>query len=229
MRKSLLLLVVSLLGLCWLPADAQVYRGPGVRWYVPGGVGPAYGYGYGGYGATTPAQGYMQGMSEVIRAQGEANKSTAEARIANEQARSAYIDNQKKWAETYYAKRKMYEQAQDEQRARDREQRDRYLASQRRTAPPRLNRSQFDAVTGFIDWPTTLTGDAYADQRKKVEELLVARKYTGTTDESANELRSLVRSMQAELRGHINDMPANDYLAARRFLEGLYHEGGASA
>src|SRR5579863_7660815 len=58
----------------------------GGRWYEPYGYGGYGGYGYGGF-ASTPAQGYMQGMASVIRAEGQAAQYQSQAAINYEQAR----------------------------------------------------------------------------------------------------------------------------------------------
>src|SRR5262245_20214167 len=68
-----------------------------------------YGYGYGwgdgfGYGGTVDSN-FMYGMSDVIRAAGEYNVSTSTAGVNNEEARSRYLDNKKKWAENYWQMR----------------------------------------------------------------------------------------------------------------------------
>src|SRR5438128_828828 len=57
-----------------------------------------YGYGHGG----TVESNYMNGMANVIRAQGQVNAYNAQAAINYEQARSKYLDNKKKWTENYY-------------------------------------------------------------------------------------------------------------------------------
>lgn len=205
-------------------ADGQVFvpRRPvaaaaTASWFMP------YGYGYGSAG-TTAAQSYMLGMSQVIRAQGEANVNNSAAAINYEQARGAYIENSKKWTEAYYQRKELYQKSEADKAARARQSRDNYLASLKTAPSQSLAPSQLDPVTGHILWPEALAGDAYAAQRRKVEELVQIRRYTGMTELLAQQLSMVARDMQSELRMHISEMPANAYLAARKFLDGLLHD-----
>ncbi len=75
------------------PVQAQY----GVPWYNPYGYGSGYGFGGG-----TAAGNYLQGMSTVIRSAGEYNLLSAQAGVNNEEARSRYLDNQKKWSQNYF-------------------------------------------------------------------------------------------------------------------------------
>ena len=220
---------LMLLAVPFTPVEGQVFvpRHPvaavgAASWFMP------YGYGYGGYGygsaGTTAAQSYMMGMSQVIRAQGEANAYNAQAAINYEQARGAYIENSKKWTEAYYQRKELYQKSEADKAARARQSRDNYLASLKTVPSPTLAPSQLDPVTGHIIWPEALASDTYAPQRRKIEELVQIRRYTGMTEMLAQQLSAVARDMQNELRSHITDLPANTYVAARKFLDGLLHE-----
>src|SRR6478672_2396235 len=63
-------------------------------------------FGYtGGFGGGTLEGNYLQGMSQVIRSEGEYNYNTAQAGISFEEARSKYLDNQKKWSQNLFQMR----------------------------------------------------------------------------------------------------------------------------
>jgi len=210
------------------PVEGQVFvpRHPvaavgTASWFLPHGYG--YGYGYGSYG-TTAAQSYMMGMSQVIRAQGEANAYNAQAAINYEQARGAYIENSKKWTEAYYQRKELYQKSEADKAARARQSRDNYLASLKAAPTPTLAPSQLDPLTGHIIWPEALATDTYAAQRRRIEELVQIRRYTGMTEMLAQQLSTAARDMQNELRSHITELPANTYVAARKFLDSLLHE-----
>src|SRR5579864_1443196 len=63
-----------------------------------------FGYG-GGFGGGTLEGNYLQGMSQVIRSEGEYNLNTAQAEISWEEARGKYLDNQKKWSQNLFQMR----------------------------------------------------------------------------------------------------------------------------
>jgi hypothetical protein len=206
-----------------VPAQAQVTRVPGGRWYV--GSRAAYG-GYGGYGyASTPGQGYMQGMSQIISAEGGATLNRSEAAINMQTARSSYIDNNEKWLNQIHQQRRYEQQNQAEKVAQAREKNEKYLANQKSGQPARLTPSQLDPATGNITWPEALRGPSYAGDRKKIEELIQLRTFTSTTDDIGSQINTAARQMQADLKDGIRDLPANQYIDARKFLDSLAFEG----
>src|SRR5579871_1415053 len=90
-----------LLAIVVMPVSEAVAQDFGfMSYYNPYG----YGGGYGGYGwgGGTVAGNYMNGMSSVIRSGGEYNLMTSAAGVNNEEARSRYLDNKKKWQENYF-------------------------------------------------------------------------------------------------------------------------------
>ncbi|HTI50672.1 MAG TPA: hypothetical protein VL475_06970, partial [Planctomycetaceae bacterium] len=106
-RSGVILLVVALLNVVSTSrVMAQRWFNPGVGGFA-GRVGVGYGVGYGlggygyggmgygmgGYGGGTAAGNYLQGMSQVVRAQGQYNEQTSRAMINYEDARTKYIDN----------------------------------------------------------------------------------------------------------------------------------------
>lgn len=227
MKRAAMLLSLAIVSI-W-PSDSSAVEGVssgGRRWYVAPGAGRGYGYGgYGGGYASTAQQGYMQGMASVIAASGEATEAVSRASINNEEARSAYIDNQKKWTETYFEKKRINEQFRDVQVEHDRQARDKWLAERPSGIPPRLSPSQLDPSTGHIVWPDALRGEEYAQQRKHIEELVLLRNITSSTTDVAHDLHSAAREMQADLKAHINTLSPNEYIPARKFLDSLAYEG----
>lgn len=216
----------TILDLTNLATAADVRTSGGARWYVAPGAGyRRYGYGGYGYGGGTAAGNYAQGMASVISATGEATEAVSRASINNEEARSAYIDNQKKWTETYFEKKRINEQFRDAEYAKDRQARDKYLAERTSGIPPRLTPSQLDPATGHIVWPNALRAEAFAPQRKQIEELVLLRNITSTTTDVAAQLHTAARAMQADLKGRIGTMSPNEYIPARKFLDSLAYEG----
>jgi hypothetical protein len=233
-----LLLVVGFAGIAvlWSENSAQAQfrvgvRAPG-RWYRPGG----YGYrGYGGWGwnagASTVAGGYGEGMSQVIRAQGQANKDNAQAQLTREEARTKNIENNKKAADTYWAMKDRYRQQKEEGYRRDAER-----AAKNRTnldssgVRPRyqgLGPHDFDSVTGRILWPEVLQAPSFEEYRTKLDDLFEHLTLTGGAAGSKNseEIKSTTTAMRGALKQQISDLPPADYMAARKFIDGLAYEG----
>lgn len=204
-----------------------VWYNPGVR--VGYGVGLGYGmgayggWGYGGYGwggGGTAAGNYLQGMSQVIRAQGEYEESRARARISQEEARTKYIDNKKKWTETYFAMREQNQARQAEKRERNRISPETVKLAARSAVPKPLSTYELDPITGRINWPEALQGGEFAKQREDIERLLELRASTSGGGDNA-QLQDVVQQMTATLKSNIQKLPVNDYIAARKFLDSL--------
>jgi len=221
MRASLLIAGALVLAVGVAESQAQART-----WYRPV---PRYGMGYGGWGGygygTTPAGDAARGYADVIRSQGEYNLNTSAAAINYQEARSKYIDNKLKWQQTYFEIKRLGKENRDAYWAEQREARDKYLASNPQSGPPRMSPSQLDPSTGKLYWPTALQGPEFAASRDKLDELMVLRAHTSSTTSNAMEIRDVARNMQALLKTQIRDMLPNQYLEARKFLESLAFEG----
>ncbi len=181
------------------------------------GVSP-YGYGM------TAAGAQAQGAAEMIRASGEASRDRAEAIKSYEEARSQYIDNKKKWTETYLEHKEKGRQSREEYYARkraDRERAQEFLAAR---DEPRISRTELDPVTGALDWPAALTDARFAEDRDRLDELFSVRAHTGANQDMISEVTTTASTMQNQLKSLIRDMPANEYIAARKFLDLLQSE-----
>jgi hypothetical protein len=206
------------------------------RWYNPRigyGVGLGYGlsgyglggYGYGGYGwggygyGGTAGGNYLQGMSQVIRAQGQYNEQTSRAMINYEDARTKYIDNRKKWTETYFAMRDENRAKQAEKLERGRYSPEVHALAAESGVPKRLSSEAFDPITGKLAWPELLLAPEYEQTRIEVEHLLELHASAGSSD--AIRLQNAVQQMIFLLRSNIRELPTNDYIAARKFLDSL--------
>lgn len=221
--KSKLLIVVAALSAVMLGQDHASSQG-----FVPN---YAYGYGQGawgmGFGGGTPASFETQAMADMVRAQGAFNMMSTAAMVNVEQARSQFIQNQRDWTEVYA----MQQRVRQEQAAiREQARRDRVAARNARppqpaNLPTRLLSTQLDPSTGKIQWPAPLLADAFSEQRKTLESLFASRVHTGTTSDLSQAITDEVRAMRDELRRQIREMPTQDYMDARRFLDSLGHEG----
>src|SRR3954470_17305061 len=78
--------------------------------------------------ASTAAEGYANGMSNVISAQGQKNVSDSQAAINLTQARSSQIDNQVKSVNAFWEKKGVYSEHQQKELQAIDQKRSAYLA-----------------------------------------------------------------------------------------------------
>ncbi len=192
----------------------------GVGFGVGYGIGYG-GYGYGGYGGGTVASNYMNGMSSVIRAEGQYNLMTSAADINFEEARSRYIDNKKKWTENYYQMREQYQASEAAKFARNKHAPETLARAAASGLPRELGPDVLDPLTGAITWPETLLGKEFDDERKEIEQLFELRAKTTHAAGTSEKIRAATKQMSDKLRANIQAIPASEYIAARKLLDSL--------
>jgi hypothetical protein len=209
-------------------AQAQVATRGGV---MPPYVAPPY---YGGYGyptqTSTPLEGIAHGLADVIRSTGDAHLSNSAAAINFSEARRREIENQKFWADTYFAMREANRQYREAEIKRHRGNPEDWVRYAQAGKPKPLSNHDLDAVTGEIRWPILLSAKNFDAQRVQLEKLFANRAYHGVM--GADDFLTAVRlsgEMLAGLKGRIQDYPPQQYMAARKFLESLIYEAGLSA
>jgi hypothetical protein len=182
----------------------------------------AFGYG-GGYGGGTVAGNYMQGMSQVIRSQGEYNYLSSQAGINYEEARSKYLDNQKKWAENYFQMKERRQAIEVQQREINKQTNEARAAAL--AAKPPVSRglgpNALDPLTGRITWPEVLLGRDFDAPRTQIDQSLELRAKTSHGAGTSEKIHAAVNEMLSRLRSQIETIPANQYIAARKFLDAL--------
>jgi hypothetical protein len=200
--------------------------------YVPGGgnyppyAPPSYSpYSYAGDYVGTPAGSYARGIGEVIRAQGEYNLSTSAAAVNFSEARRREIENDKQWVQTYFEIREINRQAREAEIKRQRGSPEDWIRYAQAGRPKLLSNSELDAVTGKIRWPLLLTTPDYSAQRAELEKVFAARAYHGMVSlDGLYKVSDLTDAMLANLKSQIRDLPVDQYIEARRFLESLAYE-----
>lgn len=177
---------------------------------------------YGGYHASTAAEGYLRGMGDVVRSAGDYNLRTSEAAINVEAARSANLDNRLKWTNTYFEMRRVNKSYRDATRTPPLSMADATRIA-KENAPTRPSDSQLDPITGSIAWPLILRDPQYDPQKQRLEELFQQRSsqagHIGA--DTFQQIREATQSLLDALRANAQQYPANVYLQARRFVEGL--------
>ena len=91
--------------------------------------------------------------------------------------------------------------------------------------PRRLGPSDLDVVTGAITWPILLRLPELAADRGALERIFAQRAAVGSLDvDEYLKVFQTTAQMLDDLRERIRDLPAGDYMTARRFLESLVNE-----
>jgi hypothetical protein len=193
------------------------------------GVNP-WGYGYGGgWGGGTAEGNALQGMSTVIRSAGEYNLYTSQAGVNNEETRSRYLDNKKKWQENYLQLREQRSALDAQKREQQKQSRDTYYAATKSAPPAPMSSVALDAVTGQISWPETLQASDFEKPRKQLEQLFELRAKTSSAQGSNLKIHSATEELARILRSKIEKIPANEYMAARKFIDELDHTARAKS
>jgi hypothetical protein len=189
-----------------------------------------YGYPYGYNNTGTVAQGYARGMADVIRSQGDYNLNTSAAAVNLSQARQQEIDNQKKWTQTYFDIRDINRQVFDSEQKRRRGSPEDWIRYAQAGKPKRLSPSELDNVTGEIHWPILLTGQDYGAQRTELQKAFADRAYHGVMNaETFLKVLQVAEDMMTGLKSRVRNLPSDQYVSAKRFLESLAYEAGQPA
>lgn len=181
--------------------------------------------------ASTPGESFARGRAAVIRSQGEANRLNSQAAVNFQEARARAGDSARAGLENYFAIRRearAYRQAERGARPTPEELQRRAQAAK----PDPLSPSEFDALTGEINWPILLRDDKFDTSRQRIEQLLgrraiktsPLRKATGLETGEYLEALRLTDEMKDQLRDRIRSLPPQDYMAAKRFLRSVEYE-----
>jgi len=75
-----------------------------------------------------------------------------------------------------------------------------------------------------LDWPDVLQDSRYAAERREVDQLFAKRAgYGGLTYSDRTKVRDTIDSMSDQLKEQIRDIPPQDYVASRGFLQSLVY------
>jgi len=206
----------------------------GVASGQPSSTSADYGYGPGYYvvyprvypawGGTTVAGSYARGLAALTHAQGVYNRLTAEARLIHAQAQAKELENRELRIQSYFAMREHNRQARAAERG-PRLSAERAAEIAARRGPQRLTAEQLDPATGAIAWPVALQGPEFAELRKVLQAAFAHRAYHGSlSTEQVEQVEQAAEAMRLALKQRIREIPAADYLEAKRFLANLAFE-----
>jgi hypothetical protein len=182
-------------------------------------------YGGGGYwgGGGTVAGNAMNGMANVISAQGQRNLSNSAAAVNLTEARKNEIQNRQAAVNSYWSLRAQQRQAVAAERGPKPTMQE--IAQIAKDGAPRpLAANQMDPVTGRLYWPSALQQDVFASQRQLVDqEFGMLAKYSALDYSGQMETRQAIKTMFSELKTQIDQIPQDDYMNCRNFLQRLMY------
>ena len=220
---SVLTTVLALAGV----ANAQTYVTPSTTasGYGVASAFPSYGgYGY-GYHSSTYEEGVLRGLGDLTRARGEARYFHSLANINNQEAFSRYLQNREQKTETYFRMQQVNRAAREAKRPQ-RLSPAQYVALAKKQAPDNLSEAQYDRTLGRLSWPAVFLGDEFAVERNELDRAFMVRSPADAGAGSAfhANVKYLTSVMQAKLREKIDYMSPMEYIAARKFVDGLAYE-----
>jgi hypothetical protein len=232
MRRHLPLGVLTLTLLLAVGAWVQAQQAPSqsANQYRPvyapsyGGGGGGY-WGWGGGAGTTVAGSYLQGMSSVINAAGQANLANSAAANNWENAYSMELNNRLQGTNTYFEQRRINREATAEERG-PRVTQAELTRFAKEAAPARLTASQLDPVTGEIAWPAPLRDARYDAARKNIDQLFAVRENNAGAVGAAGyrQIHDAIEVLRAQFAKNITDYAPQAYVDARKFLDSLQYE-----
>lgn len=193
----------------------------GQRWPYYGGTGV-----YGSYAprSSTVGESYLRGSADLVRAAGENNLLNSEAAKGYAEARSMELDNRLKYAETYFARRRVNQQYKEETR-RPAPTQEQIFRMAQAGQPARLSPSQVDPVSGKINWPPLLTTDQFSAERAAIDPLFEKLTKEGHLDyQDMLTVRQACENMRKQLVAIIRDVPPRDQMQANTFVNQLEFE-----
>ena len=183
--------------------------------------------------AATVGESHARGLSDVVRSRGQYEMDSAQAQATRAEARSRELDNRLKSSQTYFEMRNYNREQRfgtpEEKYAKKRANEEKYAKYARRANPDELTDSQLDPLTGKINWPFSLMSPKYEKYRDQLDDLFEQRARHGgqISYRTYEQIKFTTKDFLKALREDIREMDPQDYLAAKRFVNALAHEGEA--
>ena len=196
-----------------------------------GGYGPPAGYGYGhGFarGGSTVLGSQLHGMADLVRSSGYANLRNSEAAINAEEARSRQLDNRVKYAQTYYERKRIREEAKAYDNNKITMEQVHRMAALKR--PRRLGSEQLNPVTGEISWPLAAMQPMMNGTRRRISQLFAERTDDGKLQPQAYfEIVRLCDLLDEQLGKELGSIPMQAVSQAKAFVKSLAYEARLAA
>ncbi len=172
--------------------------------------------------ATTPEEGMFCGQDSLANSAVIYNYLTWLAGMNELQVQQLALENQRQSAENQLRLRK----TQVELRAAENQKRMARIREQN-AARPRAVQSVNVVLSpsGAVAWPTLFQGENHSAYRARVNQLLQQRARTErVSDDDHREITQMTDRILAQLKADIQNVPPQDYVAAKSFARGLLTE-----
>jgi hypothetical protein len=163
-----------------------------------------------------------QANASIINAMGNYAKARAEAARIDQDTRKARAENDFLEAKVFYDKRSLYH-AYKETHKVSRPSTQEYADLARRLGPSRLASYQLWAKPGYLRWPSLLLNQDFAEVRSQIDDLFAIRQpqTSGAGSQNCVDIQERVSEMKSTLTSKLASYKPVDYIAAKKFLEGL--------
>jgi hypothetical protein len=186
-------------------------------------VGGGYGLWGGNFSGGTVEGSMMQGMASMMTAAGNYNLATSAAAVNTTQAIKQDIVNRQDATNAYFAIKETNRAATAAMRS-PRLSEEQLVRMAAQAAPRPIDVSEFDPVSGRVQWPRILQADAFKQQRATVEQLLMKQAQYGKLGLAEHDQAgSTIEGMSDRLREMINSISPQDYIEAKNFLKSLMY------
>jgi hypothetical protein len=218
MNRILILAAALILTLSTATAHAQYYGG----W---GGNGSGWGGGTVERPARTRGESYAYGLSDVTRARSQANLTNAEALSTISDVRGNEIQNSVDYTNAFFEKRRINEQWKEAHR-RPKATHEQLVRYAQDGMPDRASGTQIDSITGELAWPISLQAPEFEPYRTDLDQLYKQRAATGSImgRDAYLKTRKTCDAFLAMFRLQVREIPADDFIEGKKFLETLKFE-----
>jgi ElaB/YqjD/DUF883 family membrane-anchored ribosome-binding protein len=168
----------------------------------------------------------VDAKAAMLKAQAERNLARAKAAESLHKTRSLALDNDMKAANAFYQKKSAYENYQSLQKKRGRGTNEDYYRYSQMDVPERPAGYELEPVRGRIQWPPVLKQQEYVEARVQLDSLFAQRSQSSNaaTAEIYGQVQSQVEQLRSDLKDNIDQISPAEYVAAKRFLDGLSYE-----
>jgi hypothetical protein len=220
-RHCIFMVVISFPAILWGQSSGEPTPPP----YQPAVPLPSNVNAYGGYYSSpgTAAGSAMNGMANVISAQGNYNLATSAAAINMTQARRNEIQNAQLYTDAYFQMRATNRAARKAEAGppATMEQLARIAHS---GAPRPITEKELNPESGQINWPTALQQKTFDKQRAELEEVVLKQvRYGGLSFADQMQARNAIETMFAGLKENIETLPPQQYADSRSFLNSMIY------
>lgn len=166
----------------------------------------------------------IRAQAEMVKAQAAAAESWARVREMQEKTRSLALDNNLKYAKTFYDKRKLWEEHKT-LHPRDQVTPEEINRYSRSNLPKRLESYQLGS-RGITYWPAVFERPEFAEERDEIDRLFKQRqpRDAGPDSDFYREVHEATDSMRDDLRRIMKELSPAQYVAARKFIDGVARE-----